>query len=162
MHTSLDGSTYTSLQERLDGLLVLKGADLCIEWRTVVDVQQYGLQSKTGQQVKPHQEIRIPLTEIADARIKRTWYKLPTGYAIVVLAQHLQAFAALSENHGLPGFVLQHPAEITLHLRRKDRELAFSFVSALRAAISEHRLSALEEPREQQLPPAKRNTGQDS
>ena len=136
-------SEYTATSETVHGLLRLDAASLYIQWRITREVRRYGVETNTDRQQHTVREVEIPLIKLSDARVKRIWYRLPPREALVLTASDLQTFEVVTAEDQIPGLALNHPAELVLEVRRRDRKLLHNFVSALRVSISERVLASL-------------------
>ncbi|MEZ4703048.1 MAG: hypothetical protein R2834_22140 [Rhodothermales bacterium] len=140
-----------STKEQLHGLLHLRGDKIVVQWRTSREVSYVGREIRTDRELEPLREVEVPLTGLATARRKRIWRKGLPATAILLTAADLRAFEPLTDEQGVPGLVLEHPAEIVLQVRRSDRKLLKIFISELNLAISEQALLALEREAEQHM-----------
>jgi len=150
-HGVISHGEVMSTREELHGLLWLDGERLVVQWRAVREISRVGREIRTDRELVPVREVALPLSEIAGARIRRDWHKWWPRQVLVLTASDMRAFEPLTAEDGVPGLVLEHPAEIVLELRRTDHLLAREFVSELKLAVNEHLLQLLEEEEHQRL-----------
>jgi len=112
---------YTSTTETVHGLLRLEGDRLVIQWRLARETERMGSEYRTDKEVEPVREVVVPLQGVAGAVVRRRWWEALTGPRIVLTAADLRAFEAVT---GEAGLRLDHPAELTLRLRRRDQAVA--------------------------------------
>lgn len=150
-HGVVSRGEVTSTRDEIHGLLRFDGERLVVQWRAVREISRVGREIRTDTELVPIREVSIPLSGLAGARVRRTWRRWRPNEVLVLTASDLRAFGELAAEDGVPGLVLEHPAEIVLELRRADQALAREFVSELKLAVSEHLLHALEEETQQHL-----------
>jgi hypothetical protein len=143
----------TATREELHGLLRLDAERLVIQWRATREISRVGREIRTDRVLAPIREVSLPLSGLAGARIRRVWRKWWWGEVVVLTAADLRAFDVLTDEEGVPGLVLEHPAELVLELRRSDSRQAREFVSELTLALAEEAFRAAErEPAAPLLP----------
>jgi len=143
MHRSHDvvgGREITSTKETIHGLLRLDGEGLHIQWRVARSTDHVGWQIRTDREVEPVREVTVPLSAIASATVRRRW-RWPPNACLVLTASDLRAFEEIA---GAAGLSLDHPAELSLGLRREDRGLGSEFAGELELALAERALAAAE------------------
>lgn len=131
----------TSTTEVSHGLLRIEDDTLVVQWSTARETQQVGMVMKTDRALGPVREVRIPLAGLAGADLGWQWLRWPPGPGLVLRAADLRAFEALAGDAGL---VLEHPAELTLGIRRRDRSLAREFAADLEMHLADQALKAAE------------------
>ena len=131
----------TSTTEKSYGVLRIEGETLVVQWGTARETQKVGLVMKTDRALDPVREERIPLAGLAGANIGWQWLRWPPGPSLVLRAADLRAFEGLA---GGAGLVLEHPAELTLGIRRRDRGLAREFAAELEMHLADQALKAAE------------------
>jgi hypothetical protein len=127
--------SVTTTSEIAHGLLRLDGDRLFIQWRVARKTEHVGMQIRTDQEVEPVQEVVVPLHAVAGANVRSglvAW--LTGGPRIVLTAADLRAFDVLAGEEGLR---LDHPAKISLRLKRTDRLAAEEFAAELALAVAE-------------------------
>ena len=134
------GLEITSTTETVHGLMRLDGDRVHVQWRVARETDHVGWQIRTDHEVEPVREAVIPLSSIAGATVRWRW-GWPPGPCIVLTAADLRAFEEVA---GAAGLSLEHPAELTLRLRRADRELGNEFAGELELALAERALAAAE------------------
>lgn len=135
------GSGMTTTRETVHGLLRLESDRLTIQWRVGRKTEHMGTTMRTDAEVEPVQETVVPLRSIAGAEVKRRWWDWVRGPRLVLTAADLTAFEGLAGNRGLS---LDHPAELTLDLRRSDGLAAEEFSAELVLAIARLELDTQE------------------
>lgn len=133
---------YTSTTETVHGLLRLEGDRLVIQWRLARETERMGSEYRTDKEVEPVREVVVPLQGVAGAVVRRRWWEALTGPRIVLTAADLRAFEAVT---GEAGLRLDHPAELTLRLRRRDRLAGEEFCAELALTVAEQAVARLEE-----------------
>lgn len=131
----------TSTTEVSHGLLRIEEDTLVVQWSTARETQLVGLVMKTDRELDPVREVRIPLSGLAGADLGWQWRRWPPGPGLVLRAADLRAFEGLAGDAGL---VLEHPAELTLGIRRRDRALAREFAGDLEMHLADQALRAAE------------------
>lgn len=134
------GVSITSTHETVHGLLRLDGDRVHVQWRVARETDHVGWQIRTDHEVEPVREAVIPLGAIAGAAVRWSW-RWPPGPCIVLTAADLRAFEEVA---GAAGLSLDHPAELTLRLRRADRALGNEFAGELELALAGRALAAAE------------------
>jgi len=133
------GEGMTTTTETVHGLLRLENDRLTIQWRVGRKTEHLGSEIRTDQEVEPVQETVVPLRGVAGAVVRRRWWDWMLGPRLVLTAADLAAFEGLA---GQGGLSLDHPAELVLRLRRKDRLAAEEFGAELALAIAALEISA--------------------
>jgi hypothetical protein len=144
-HDVIRAGEITSTREQLHGLLRLDGDGerVVVQWSVARETSRVGREIRTDRELGPVREVVVPLASIAGARLRRVWRRWPPGRGgdlLVLTAADLRAFEGLAGGEGVPGLVLEHPAELTVELRRQDREAAREFVAELELALAEQAL----------------------
>jgi hypothetical protein len=142
-HDVIGKKEITSTTERVDGLLLLSGDQLVIQWRLARNTDRVGQEIRTDRELEPIREVVIPISALAGAQVRWAWLAWPPGHRLVLTAADLRAFEQIA---GTGGLSLDHPAELTVHVRRSDRLAAREFVSELELAVAEIALQAAEHP----------------
>lgn len=132
----------TSTTETVDGLLRLDGDRLVIQWRLTRATERMGMQFRTDHEYEPVREVVIPLPALAEARVRTLWWRWPPGPHLVLTAADLRAFEEVAGEDGLR---LDHPAELALYLRRRDRLQGQEFAAELEMALAERALQAADD-----------------
>ncbi len=127
------GSEITSTAETVHGLLRLDGDRLVIQWRVARETDRVGREIRKDREIDPLREVVLPLTGVASAVVRASWWPW-SGARLVLTATDLRAFEQLVGDQGLR---LDHPAELILRLRLRDRVAAREFASDLQLAIAE-------------------------
>lgn len=132
----------SSTTEKIHGVLRLESDALVVQWSTARETQRVGLVIETERTLAPVREARLPLAALGGASLARPFWRWPPlGTVLRLRAADLHAFAALA---GEAGLVLEHPAELTLGIHRRDRALASEFAAELEMALAEQALGVLE------------------
>jgi hypothetical protein len=138
-HLKRSEDEFTSVQvitrvEQVHGLLVLDGERLVVQWRRATRTQRLGTGIKTEHEVDAVEEVVLPLSAVAGARVPdglwSRWFKP----RVVLVAADLKAFDRFAGGEGLE---LEHPAELVLSIRRADRLRAVEFAAELELALAE-------------------------
>lgn len=128
-------STVTSTTETVHGLLRLDGDRLVVQWRLGRRTERVGtLEVSSDTEYEEVREEVVPLASVAGARVREPWWLFWSGPRLVLRAADLQAFDAIA---GPEGLRLDHPAELVLRLRRKDRLAAEEFSAELALALAQ-------------------------
>jgi hypothetical protein len=122
------------------GLLRLDGDQVHVQWRVGRETDHVGKEIRTDKEVEPVREAVIPLSALAGAAVRWRW-RWPPGRYLVLTAADLLAFEDVA---GAAGLSLEHPAELALRLRGRDRELGGEFAGELELALAERALAAAE------------------
>jgi hypothetical protein len=149
----------TSTAETVHGLIRVDGERLVLQWRVARETDRVGREIRTDHELDPVQEVAVPLSGIAAAKVRASWWPW-SGARFVLTASDLRAFEQLV---GKGGLRLDHPAELVLRLRLRDRIAAQEFAGELELALAEQALRAAEargalppgEPRASRLPPGR-------
>jgi hypothetical protein len=152
------GREITSTKEEAFGLVRLEPDQLIIQWSTARMTSRVGREIRVDRELDPVREVAIPLSGLAGARIQFQWrvgaaIRWPPRWMILLQAADLRAFEGLA---GVAGLVLEHPAELSLELRRSDRGAGSEFVGELELALADQALKAAEEHK--RLPDPDRTT----
>jgi len=134
------GREITSTTETIHGLLRLDRDRLHIQWRLARATQRVGKEIRTDHELAPVREVVVPLRALASANVRWRWRWPPDPY-LVLTAADLRAFEEVA---GEAGMSLDHPAELSLRLRRADRAAGAEFAAELELALAEHALRAAE------------------
>ena len=140
-HDVVHASEVTSTTEAIHGVLRLEVDALVVQWSTARESLRVGRVIETTRALDPVREVRIPFAGLAGAALRWQWRRWPPGPTFVLLASDLHAFAGLA---GGAGLVLEHPAELTLGIRRQDRATARDFASELELQLADLALGAAE------------------
>lgn len=146
----------TSTTETVHGLLRLDEEHLFIQWRILRQTDQVGDEIRSDQKLGDVKEVAIPLTGVAGAAVRRRWIGMWRRPVLVLTAADLRAFETVT---GPGGLRLDHPAELVLRLRARDRLAAEEFAADLAVALAER---SLREATMQPLPGPPRAAGEDS
>jgi len=132
-HEQFTMSDFTTTTERIHGLLRLEKDRLVVQWRLARTTERMGAASmSTDRELEEVREITLPLTAVAGARVRRRWWQIAPS--LVLRAADLQAFDGVA---GQEGLALDHPAEMVLRLRRRDRLAAEEFTAELALALAQ-------------------------
>lgn len=123
----------TSTAETVHGLLRLDGDRLILQWRVARETDRVGREIRKDREIDPLREVVLPLTGVASAAVRASWWPW-SGARLVLTATDLRAFEQLVGDQGLR---LDHPAELVLRLRLRDRVAAREFTADLQLAIAE-------------------------
>ncbi|MCA9738373.1 MAG: hypothetical protein KC645_12180 [Gemmatimonadetes bacterium] len=124
-----------STQETVHGLLRLADGHVTIEWRRARKTDHIGGTIRTDREVEAVRAVRVPLERVAGAHVppgRLRWWVRPR---LVLVAADLGAFEAFA---GEGGLALDHPGELILPVRRRDRLRAEEFAAELALALAEH------------------------
>ena len=133
-HDVIGTEEYTSTKETVYGLLLLDGDRLSIQWRTARTTDRYGGEIRSDQEMEDVREVSIPLEGLAGASVRQRWWNWLSSPRLVLSAADLRALEAVTSEGGM---TLQHPAELVLRLRRRDRLAAEEFTAELSLALAE-------------------------
>src|SRR5215468_1788274 len=143
-HGVISGREITSTRDEIHGLLRLDGERLVVQWSASRETSRVGREIRTDRELAPVREVVVPLDAVAGAQLRWAWRRWPPRQVLVLTAADLRAFQSLAGETDGPGLVLEHPAELTVELRRRDREAAREFVAELELALAEHALRLAE------------------
>ncbi len=128
-------SEYTSTTETVHGLLHLAGDRVTIQWRVARKVDHVGTTVyRTDEEVEQVREVTIPLSGLGGALVRDGWLERVRGPRLVLTASDLRAFEGFA---GPDGLRLEHPAQLVLRVRRRDRLAAREFAAELELAVAE-------------------------
>lgn len=130
----IEHSNVVSTEERIQGLLHLRGDALVIQWRSVRRTDTVGMKIASEESVDDVREVTVPLASIAAAAVRQPWPAWLRAPALVLTASDLRAFEFLV---GAGGLQRSHPAQLTLPLHRRDRLAALEFAADLNLALAE-------------------------
>jgi len=145
----ISAGEITSTKETVHGLLRLEDERLVIQWRTARKTERVGREIRVDQELEPVQELAIPLSALASAKVRRFWFRRPPGLYLVLTASDLRAFEAVAGEGGLR---LTHPAELVIRVGRASRAAAREFASELELALADRQLRAAEQSQHRALP----------
>ncbi len=128
------GGSVTTTAQEVQGLLHLGEHELRVQWRLSTTVSEVGPQIRSDTTVDGVRELAIPLEAIAGATVRRAGMWWSRHVKLVLTAADLMAFEPLC---GPSGLGLDHPAELTLRLRRGDELAAEEFAGELALALAE-------------------------
>ena len=114
--------------------------ELVVQWRLQREIEKVGATIETNRELEPVREVRIPLSAIAGATVRRqAWYFF--GPRLVLAAADLAAFETMT---GAAGLALDHPATLTLKVPRGSLLQAREFAAELNLEIAERMIGAAE------------------
>ena len=131
----------TSTAETIHGLLRLEQDRLVLQWRLARQVDRVGAEIRCDHEVEPVREISLPVSGLAGATVRSSWWLWARGSRLVLTAADLRTFEALV---GLGRFRLDHPAEVVLRIRPRDLGAARNFAADLELALAERALRQAE------------------
>jgi hypothetical protein len=137
----VSGGEVSETVEDAHGLLRLERTRIVVQWSTAREVTRVGREIRTDRELGPVREAVLPLVDLAGVELKRGRWPWRARWTLVLRAADLRAFEALAGDAGL---VLEHPAELTLDLRRGDLPTAHEFVQDLELALADHLLASAE------------------
>ena len=129
-----------STSETVHGLVRVEDDRLVLQWRVSRETDHVGREIRTDREVDPVQEVIVPLSGIASAKVRASWWPW-SGARLVLTAADLRAF---EHAIGKGGLRLDHPAELVLRLRLRDRIAAQEFAAELEMTLAEQALRAAE------------------
>jgi hypothetical protein len=130
------GGEITSTAETVHGLVRVEGERLVLQWRVSRETDRVGREIRTDREVDPVKEVAIPLHGVASAKVRASWWPW-SGARLILTAADLRAFEHVA---GPGGLRLDHPAELVLRLRLRDRIAAQEFTGELEMALAEQAL----------------------
>jgi hypothetical protein len=130
----------TSTAETVHGLVRVEDDRLVLQWRVSRETDRVGREIRTDREVDPVREVVVPLSGVASAKVRGSWWPW-SGARLVLTAADLCAF---EHAVGKGGLRLDHPAELVLRLRLRDRIAAQEFAAELEMALAEQALRAAE------------------
>ena len=138
-HLKRSEDEFTSIQvitrvEQVHGLMVLDGERLVLQWRRATRTQKLGTGIKTEREVDAVEEVVLPLSAVAGARVPDDLWSRWFRPRVILVASDLKAFDRFAGGEGLE---LDHPAELVLSIRRRDRLQAMEFAAELALALAE-------------------------
>ena len=131
----------TSTREIVHGLLRFDGEQLLIQWRTSRATDRLGAEIRTDRALDAVREVLLPLSALAEAKVRWLWRPWPPGSYLVLTAADLRAFENVAGEGGLR---LQHPAELAIRLHGTARVAAREFAGEVELALAEQALQAAE------------------
>ena len=139
------GMEVTTITEEVHGLLHLDGDRIRLQWRVARSTARVGWEIRTDTEMEPVAAAEVAVSSLAGAEVRRRWWSrlgLPGGLELVVRAADLQAFEPIA---GMSGLRLEHPAELVIPVRRRDRLAAHGFAAELELAIAEQEMADVAE-----------------
>lgn len=143
------GREITSTSETIHGLLRLDGTRLVVQWRLERTTERIGSEIRSDREVEPVREVVLPLESVAGAQLRTSIWPWISRARLVLTAADLRAFEPIA---GAAGLEVDHPAELTLFVRRADLAIAGEFVGELELAIAERALALAEGDERSALP----------
>lgn len=134
-------TSVTSTEETVEGLLILEGDHLVVQWRVARKVQHVGAEIRSNTEIEPIQEVVLPLTGIARAKLRWKLRRWRRRWQVVVTAADLRTFEPLG---GVGDLQLAHAGQMILDVRSADRDAAAEFVKELDYALAEDTLRRAE------------------
>jgi hypothetical protein len=129
------GAKVTSTKELIHGLLRADREALVVQWRVGRETEHVGTVIRTDHEYEPVRELRIPLSGLAAAAVRRRrWLWFKRGIEIVVTASDLSAFEEVT---GEAGLKLKHPAALTLPIPRNHELAALEFAADLNLLLAD-------------------------
>lgn len=126
------GAEYRVIEETLQGLLVLQGEQLTVQWRREQQTNRYGEEIRSDRAIDAVRTTAVPLAALASARLDERWWRRQAS--LVITAADLAAFDGVA---GADGLQLDHPGELRVPVARAAREQARSFTNELEFALAE-------------------------
>lgn len=139
-----DGSTrgsFTSTAETVDGLLILEGDHVVVQWSVARKTDHVGGEIRSDSEIEPVQEVVLPLGGIATPRLRWTWRRWRRRWQVVVTAADLRTLEPLADAGGLQ---LAHAGQLIIDVRSGDRDAAAAFVKELDFALADEALRRAE------------------
>lgn len=125
----------------MHGLLRLSGEQLIIQWRIARATERFGSEIRTDRELEPIREVVVPLSALASAQVRTSWWSWLRGPRLLLTAADLRAFEQIA---GVDGLKLDHPAEFSVRVRRPDLLAAREFASELGLALADRALRLAE------------------
>jgi hypothetical protein len=138
----LGASFITTTTELIHGLLRLDGDRVVIQWRLGRKTEHIGGEIRTDREYEAVREVVVPLEAVAGATVRRRWWERFGAPKLVLTGADLQAFEEVAGEDGLR---FEHPAELVVRVRRRDRMLAEEFAAELVLAVAERSLERHQE-----------------
>lgn len=91
----------------------------------------------TDRELEPVREVEVPLSGIAGAHVRTGFFGWLTGPRLVLSAADLGAFEVVA---GPDGMKVDHPAQLQVKVRRRDRLIAEEFCAELALTLAERAL----------------------
>jgi hypothetical protein len=140
-HDVIGLAEITTTTERVHGLLRLLGDRLVIQWRLARATERIGSEIRTDRELEPIREVVVPLSALAGAEVRNSWWSWLRGPRLRLSAADLRAFEQIAGSDGLK---LDHPAEFVVNVRRADVLAAREFASELELALADRALRQAE------------------
>ena len=157
----MTSTSVESTRETIHGVLRLESERIVLQWRLDRKTEVMGGSGiHTDQEFEPVREVEVPLDGVAGAVVRAGWLSWFVGLKLVLTASDLAAFDVVAGGEGLR---MDHPAQLHVGLRRRDRLLAEEFCAELALVLAERSLPgpALADPSGQHsssaLPPTARD-----
>jgi hypothetical protein len=132
----------TSTRETIHGLIHLSGDRLLVQWRTSRSTDRVGKEIRTDRELEPVREVVLPLSALAGAKVRWSWFQWPPGAELILTAADLRTFEEIA---GEAGLRLEHPAVLAIRIGRAARAAAREFVSEVELALAEQAIQAAEQ-----------------
>lgn len=131
----MTAATYESTTETIHGLVRLESDRLVFQWRLARQTDVMGsVGMHTDRELEPVQEVSVPLSGIAGAHVRTGFLGWLRGPRLVLSAADLSAFEVVA---GPEGLKIDHPAQLQVRIRRRDRLIAEEFCAELALALAE-------------------------
>jgi hypothetical protein len=133
-------TSLVTTTETVHGLLRLDGDRVVIQWRSARKTEHLGaLEMRTDRELEDVREVVVPLSALAGASRRRSFWSSLRSPRFVLTAADLRAFEEVA---GEDGLALDHPAELVVRIRRADTLPADEFAAELALALAERQLDA--------------------
>ncbi|MGQ0641744.1 MAG: DinB family protein [Gemmatimonadaceae bacterium] len=136
------GGEITSTAETVHGLIRIEGDRIVLQWRVSRETDRVGREIRTDRELDPVREVAVPLSGVSAAKVRASWWPW-SGARLVLTAADLRAFEHVV---GKGGLRLDHPAELVLRLRLRERLAAQEFAGELELVLAEQALRAADVP----------------
>lgn len=136
-----DVMTATSVEttrETIHGVIRLESERVVLQWRLDRKTEVMGgTGMRTDQEFEPVREVEVPLDGVAGATVRAGWLGWLLGPKLVLTAADLAVFEVVA---GADGLRMDHPAQLHVRVRRRDRLLAEEFCAELALVLAERSL----------------------
>ena len=134
----MTNTSVESTRETIHGVIRLESEQVVLQWRLDRKTEVMGGTGiRTDQEFEPVREVAVSLDGVAGATVRAGWIGWLLGPKLVLTASDLAAFEVVA---GAEGLRMDHPAQLHVRIRRRDRLIAEEFCAELALVLAERSL----------------------
>jgi hypothetical protein len=135
---AMTSTSIESMRETIHGVIRLEQERVVLQWRVGRKREVYGTEMRVDKELEPVRQVEVRLDGLAGAVVRHGWLGWLLGPKLVLTAADLAAFEVVA---GAEGLRMDHPAQLHVRVRRRDRLLAEEFCAELALALAERSLA---------------------